>query len=80
MGWQCSSITTAKLFVFSDDKYYILDMDSYAIPESPTVSYINGEGHEVTEDVDIQYDLQEYSSDTFEALYPDNQSFEWISW
>ena len=69
-----------RLFVFSDNKYYILDMDSYVMPEFPTVTYTNEAGVEITEDVDIQYDLQECSSGMFEFLYPDNQSFEWISW
>ena len=78
--FQKAAFEKERLFVFSENKYYILNMDSYVVPEYPTVSYTNNAGHEVTEDVEIQYDLQEYNGATFEALYPDSQSFEWISW
>ena len=78
--FQKAAFEKERLFVFSENKYYILNMDSYVVPEFPTVSYTNDAGHAVTEDVDIQYDLQECSSELFESLYPDSQSFEWISW
>ena len=78
--FQKAAFEKERLFVFSENKYYILNMDSYVVPEFPTVSYTNDAGHAVTEDVDIQYDLQECSSELFESLYPDSQSFEWLSW
>ena len=63
--FQKAAFENDRLFILSDNVYYVLDISSY---------------DEVTEDADIRYDLQKYSIEAFESEYPDNSSFEWISW
>ena len=58
----------------------ILEADFQKAAFENEVSYTNSLGIEVTEDADIRYDLQKYSIEAFESEYPDNSSFEWISW
>ena len=78
--FQKAAFENERLFILSDNVYYVLDISSFTVPEYPTVSYTNSLGIEVTEDADIRYDLQKYSIEAFESEYPDNSSFEWISW
>ena len=78
--FQKAAFENDRLFILSDNVYYVLDISSFTVPEYPTVSYTNSLGIEVTEDADIRYDLQKYSIEAFESEYPDNSSFEWISW
>ena len=78
--FQKASFENERLFILSDNVYYVLDISSFTVPEYPTVSYTNSLGIEVTEDAEIKYDLRKYSAEAFETEYPDNSSFEWISW
>lgn len=67
-----------EFFVLLDDSYYVLDIDNYTMPESPTISYINIAGHEMHEDAEPEYSLVKYSYDEFNDEYPNNGDFEWF--
>lgn len=50
------------LVMIFDGKYYVFNLEAYAVPES--------------ED-DLQYDFEEYSEDEFKERFPQYESFEW---
>jgi hypothetical protein len=56
-----------KLFILMDDKYYVLDINAYEVPELDK----NGNPKE------IEYELIEYSNVDFKAEFPDYKSYDW---